>query len=108
MGMFDTIHLPEPLQPPGCVKGVTEFQTKAFGCLLEDYAIGSVLSDSPVLIGVVPETVWCEPEKEEEKGGFIPVYITVWHNVLVGVYASPEEAEARLREVDPGGPDRMA
>lgn len=100
MGMFDTIHLPEPLQLPGCVKGVTEFQTKAFGCLLEDYTIGSVLSDSPVLIGVVPETAWCEPEKEEEKGGFIPVYITVWHSILVGVYASPEEAEARLREVD--------
>lgn len=25
---------------------------------------------------------------------------TIWHNILVGVYASQEEAEARLREVD--------
>lgn len=39
MGIIDTIHLPEPLQLPGCVKGVTEFLTNAFGCLLEDLSV---------------------------------------------------------------------
>jgi hypothetical protein len=98
MGMFDTIHLPVPLQLPGCEKGVTDFQTKAFGSLLEDYTIGSCCRASPVLIGVVPETAFgVKSDKVEgESGTFVHcVSGYVWHCILVGVYAEPERKRKR-------------
>lgn len=100
MGMFDTVHLAEPLQIPGCKEPVTEIQTKVFGNYLLDYSVGSLLEESPVLIGVVEERVWCDVEDAGEETRFHPVYFTVWHRILAGVYLDAEAAEERLKTVD--------
>lgn len=100
MGLFDTVHLPEPLRLPGCDEPVTEVQTKVFGNLMEDYVVGSVIQHSPVLIGVVEETIWCRPKLQGTQGTTHPVYFTIWHGILAGVYLDRAEAEARLRTVD--------
>ena len=60
MGMFDTIHLPEPLQLPGCVKGVTVFQTKASGCLFEDLRVPVSADRDPFCLVTVKEHNWME------------------------------------------------
>ena len=100
MGMFDTIRLSEALQVPGLPEPVTEIQTKKFGRLLLEYTIGSVLQDSPVLYGLVEESIWCPPQGDEEKGTNYPVYLVVWHNILAGVFLDAKEAEKRLHTVD--------
>ena len=40
MGMYDTIHLPEPIDCAACEAHITSTQTKAFDSTLEDYWIG--------------------------------------------------------------------
>jgi len=100
MGLFDTVHLSNPLRLPESDRPVTHFQTKEFGSAMRDFTIGSVLNESPVLIGVVKDSVWCEPREKGGKGTSHPVYIAVWHRILAGVYLDPAEAEARLRSVD--------
>ncbi len=100
MGMFDTVHLSEPLKIPGCKERVTEIQTKIFGNYLMEYSMGSVLEESPVLIGVVEERVWCDSDEGSGEHRFHPVYFAIWHRILAGVFLDPEAAEARLGTVD--------
>jgi len=100
MGLFDTVHLSEPIRLAECDKLVTEIQTKEFGNAMRDYFIGSVLDQSPVLIGVVEESVWCEPREEGGEGKLHPVYFAIWHRILAGVYLDSSEAEERLHTVD--------
>lgn len=100
MGLFDTIHLSEPLRLAECDKPVTEIQTKAFGSAMRDFFVGSVLDESPVLIGVVEESIWCEPREEGGEGKLHPVYLAIWHRILAGVYLDPSEAEERVKSVD--------
>jgi len=78
MGLFDTIHLSEPLRLAECDGPVTEIQTKEFGSAMRDYFVGSVLDESPVLIGVVEESIWCEPREEGGEGKLHPVYLAIW------------------------------
>mgnify|MGYP006278433663 FL=1 len=100
MGLFDTVHLLEPLELPGLDEPVTEIQTKHFGSVMEDYTVGSILPESPVLIGILEETVWCKGETEGEEGRLVPVYFAIWHRILAGVYLDSKAAEERLRTVD--------
>ncbi len=97
MGLFDTVHLSEPLELPGCEEPVIEIQTKHFGSVMAHYTVGSILSQSPVLIGVLEETVWWKGETEGEEGTLVPVYFAIWHRILAGVYLDTKEAEERLR-----------
>lgn len=100
MGLYDTVHLEKPLSVPGWDETVDSIQTKGFGNSMQDYVVGSVLHESPVLIGIVEETIWCAPKNEGEDGKTHPVYFAIWHRILAGVYLDPSEAEARLTTVD--------
>jgi hypothetical protein len=101
MGMFDTIYLKKPLICPDC--GAEEFslQTKHFDCCMADFKIGSVLSGSPVLIGIIKETIWCNAcHKAGRQSARSPVYLVIWHSLLAAVEQDLAKAEARLAAVD--------
>lgn len=101
MGMFDTIHLKEPLICPDCGTKVSSIQTKHFDSCMADFKIGSVLSGSPVLIGIVKETLWCNAcYKAGGQQGEPAVYLVIWHSLLAGVEQDLAKAEARLAAVD--------
>lgn len=100
MGLFDTIHLTSPIRVPGWKAPVEQFQTKHFGCTLQEYTVGSLLSESPVLLGIVEEHLWGGSEQTGGKGETHVVYLAVWHHILAGVYLDADEAERRLQSVD--------
>ena len=101
MGMFDTIHVKTPLICPTCRAEIRSLQTKEFGSVMTHLKIGSVLRDSPVLSGIVKETLWCDAchsAKREQTNP--PVYLIIWHTILAGVEQDLTQAEARLAAVD--------
>lgn len=100
MGLFDTIHFPEPLHVPGWKEPVASTQSKHFGSFMRDYTVGCLLPESPVLIGVVEEELWCAPEEDGGEGQRHPVYLAIWHRIFAGAYLEAEQAEERLRTVD--------
>lgn len=100
MGLFDTIHFPEPLHVPGFSRPVTETQTKLFANAMRNYSVGSILPEAPVLIGVVEDFIWCAPEPGEHQGKQHPIYFVIWHRVLAGIYLDAEAAQQRLHSVD--------
>lgn len=101
MGMFDTIHLKKPLHCPDCGIEVFSLQTKHFDSCLADFKIGSILSGSPVLIGIIKETLWCNAcYKAGKQPAESPVYLVVWHSLLAGVEQDLAKAEACLAAVD--------
>lgn len=100
MGLFDTIHLKTPLLCPSCGAEIFDIQTHEIGDTMSDYRIGSVLTYSPVLSGILKERLWCSTcHKAEKKGDFL-VYLVIWHSVLAGVEQDPERAAARFASVD--------
>ena len=108
MGMFDTIHVKTPLICPTCGAGVRSLQTKEFECIMAHFKIGSVLSGSSVMTGIVKESLWCEAcyQARRESGDKAdpppepPVYLVIWHSILAGVEQDLAQAEARLAAVD--------
>jgi hypothetical protein len=100
MGLFDTVRFDEPLRVPGWECPVIETQTKHFGSSMQTYTVGSILSESPVRIGVVEDSLWCASEPAGAAGQTHPVYFAIWHHILAGVFLDAEEAEQRLRSVD--------
>ena len=100
MGMFDTIHVDKPLLCPVCGAEIRSLQTKEFGSSLDDYQIGSLLSGSAVLSGIVKDRLWCEVCCKANQPSDSPVYLVVWHSVLAGVEQELGKAEARLAAVD--------
>ena len=100
MGLFDTVRFDQPLRVPGWERPVIDMQTKHFGNSMQTYTIGSILSESPVLIGVVEDSLWCVPEQAGDPGQTHPVYFVIWHRILAGVYLDAAQAEERLRTVD--------
>jgi len=99
MGMFDTIHLKQPLICPVCGGGQYTQQTHAFEDVMADYRIGSMVSGG-VHSGIVKETLWCPPCHEAGNRADSPVYLVIWHSILVGVEQDLSRAEARLATVD--------
>ena len=101
MGMFDTIHVKTPLTCPTCGAEIHSLQTKELSDSMAHFKIGSVLKDSPVLTGIVQETLWCnachEARREQTNP---PVYLVIWHSILAGVEQDLAQAEARLAAVD--------
>ena len=57
MGMFDTIHVKTPLLCPTCGAEILRLQTKGLSDSMAHFKIGSLLKDSPVLTGIVKETL---------------------------------------------------
>ena len=100
MGMFDTIHVKTPLLCPTCGTEVRSLQTKEFDCIMAHYKIGSLVTASPVLTGIVKETLWCAACRESGQPTESPVYLVIWHSVLAGVEQDLAKAEARLSAID--------
>lgn len=99
--MFDTIHFKKPLICPVCGAEESSLQTKHFDSCMAHFKIGSVLSGSPVLIGIIKETLWCDAcHKAGRHPAESPVYLIVWHSLLAGVEQDLAKAEARLAAVD--------
>ncbi len=101
MGMFDAIHLKKPLICPDCGAEESSLQTKHFDSCMAHFKIGSVLSGSPVLIGIIKETLWCDAcHKAGRQPADSPVYLIIWHSLLAGVEQDFAKAEERLAAVD--------
>ena len=108
MGMFDTIQLKTPLICPTCGAEILSLQTKELSDSMAHFKIGSVLRDSPVLTGIVKETLCCEAcyqarrESDDKADPLLepPVYLVIWHSILAGVEQDLAQAEARLTTVD--------
>ncbi len=100
MGMFDTIIFKTPLKCSACGAECTSTQTKEFDCLLADYRIGSVVSGSAVLSGIIKESAWCNACHKAGQRTEWDIYLIIWHSVLAGVEEDLAKAEARLASVD--------
>ena len=101
MGMFDTIHVKTPLLCPTCGAEILSLQTKELSDSMAHFKIGSVLKDSPVLTGIVKETLWCSACHEAKREQTNPVvHLVIWHSILAGVEQDLAKAEARLAAVD--------
>ena len=101
MGMFDTIHVKTPLLCPTCGAEILSLQTKDLSDSMAHFKIGSVLRDSPVLTGIVKETLWCSACHDAKREQTTPpVYLVIWHSILAAVEQDIAKAEARLAAVD--------
>ena len=98
--MFDTIHLKTPLLCPACGADVRSLQTKEFDCIMAHYKIGSLVTASPVLTGIVKETLWCDACHKAGQPTESPVFLVIWHSVIAGVVQDLAKAEARLCAID--------
>ena len=98
--MFDTIHIKTPLLCPNCGAEERSLQTKELGKSMAHYKIGSVLTWSPVLTGILKETFWCSACHKAGQSTESPVYVVIWHSILAGVEQDLAKAEARLAAVD--------
>ncbi|POR05328.1 hypothetical protein AU468_01210 [Alkalispirochaeta sphaeroplastigenens] len=100
MGIFDTVRFDPPRACVNCGTAITEVQTKVFEPGLREYHVGDLIQGSPILSGVIREELYCPgcAGSDHRKPQF--VWFSLWHTLLVGVYDTPREAEARLQEVD--------
>jgi hypothetical protein len=99
--MFDTIHLKTPLICPVCGSEVRSLQTKEFECVMAHFKIGSVLSGSSVMTGILKDSLWCSACHEAQRDQTNPpIYLVIWHSILAGVEQDLAKAEARLAAVD--------
>ena len=99
MGLFDTIIVDPPLTCSRCGSEL-EIQTKHFDSIMLTYRIGSVLSGSPVLSGILPETVFCSECHRAGREHDDQIFLVVRHSILAGVERSEADAESRLTSID--------
>jgi len=100
MGMFDTVRLEPPLVCPACGHEESTLQTHHFGETLATYRAGMIVSDCPVLTGILRDTFWCSVCHNAEMETASELYIVIWHSILVGVEWKREDAERKLKAVD--------
>lgn len=93
MGMFDTIHFPQPLTCAACQAGISSTQTKAFENLLEDYHIGDCIGHAEEL-RIVREGLYCEKCRVFDRQY---VYFVVYRGILTDITQDLAEAERQLR-----------
>ena len=96
MGLFDTVCMNPPRRCRNCGAEIDQVQTKAFDPGLREYEVGDVITGSPVISGVIRESMYCPTCNSTPQS----VFFAVWHALLVGVCDEVEDAEARLRNVD--------
>lgn len=99
MGLFDTILLDPPITCPNCGRTL-ELQTKHFEPAMISYRIGSIITGSSVLSGILKEDLFCHDCYKAERDHSVDVWLVVWHSILAGVERSEQAAEARLASVD--------
>jgi len=100
MGMFDTIYLDKAIACKTCGADILDFQTKEFDSCMNHYRIGSVLSGSRVLSGVIKDEAYCRACSDAKRDAWTDVYLVVWHTILAGVETEECKAAARLASVD--------
>lgn len=99
MGLFDTVIVDPPFLCDRC--GATlEIQTKEFDPGMSTYRIGSIISSSPVIAGVVKDSLFCSACHSAGRTASDPLYFVIWHHILAGVERTEEAAVARLASVD--------
>jgi len=101
MGMFDTVHLREPLACATCGAKIDSVQTKEFDCVLANLRIGSVLSGASIRSGIIKDWAYCmECHKSKRSDNRTDFFMVVWHSILVGIETTESAAEKRLAAVD--------
>ena len=104
MGMFDTIIFPRLMKCSLCGKEITSTQTKQFEKLMVNYEVGDLLPGS-FITGIIEETLFCTHEllKEEEKPSSTQlIYVAIWHNILIDVTSTYEDADKKVRSFGTG------
>jgi hypothetical protein len=99
MGLFDTVILDPPLVCSRCSSALV-LQTKHFDPLMMTYRIGSIVSDSPVVTGILEDLTFCDRCRREGRESTEPIYLVVWHHILAGVERSEADAESLLASID--------
>lgn len=100
MGTPDTIHLDNPIKCKFCGEEINSIQTHELYNLMQNYHIGEYVK-SNILSGIIKETVYCPNKKCKRKEKATQfVYITIWHNIVIGVYEKQSEAESAIQSVD--------
>ncbi|TVR51774.1 MAG: hypothetical protein EA426_19710 [Spirochaetaceae bacterium] len=100
MGLFDTIIVDPPLTCSRC--GVElEIQTKHFDPAQMTYRVGSRISGSPVLSGILAESVFClDCRRAGREQPDDAIFLVIWHSILAGVERTEPDAESRLASID--------
>ena len=100
MGMFDTMALEKPLICPSCGHEESTVQTHLFGETLSTYRTGMIVSDCPVLSGILRETFWCSACHNKDLENAPELFVVIWHAILVAVEWTQEDAARKLASVD--------
>ena len=100
MGMFDTIYLDKAIACKTCGADILDFQTKEFDSCMNHYRIGSVLSGSRVLSGIIKDEAYCQACSDAKRHAWTDVYMVVWHTIFAGVETEESKAQTRLASVD--------
>lgn len=96
MGIFDAILFETPFLCKHCGSPIDQVQTKVFEPGLNEYRTGDVIGSSPIMSGIIRETLYCPSCNKNAQ----TVYLAMWHSVFVGSFSSHNEAERRINEVD--------
>ncbi len=93
MGMFDTIHFPQPLTCTACQARITSTQTKEFENFLEEYHIGDCIGHAEE-VRIVREGLYCEKCRVFDRQY---VYFVVYRGILTDITQDLDEADRQLR-----------
>ena len=93
MGMFDTIHLPQPVICTTCQAQIRSTQTKAFDPLQNDFYLGDCIGHAEE-IRIVREGLYCDACRAYDQQF---IYLVVYRGILVDCVADLETAETQLR-----------
>ncbi|HKK48550.1 MAG TPA: hypothetical protein VJ932_05605 [Alkalispirochaeta sp.] len=96
MGLFDTVFMTPSRRCSNCGSDIDQVQTKAFEPGLREYAVGDMITGTPIVSGVVREDLYCPSCNQTPQ----QVFFAVWHSLLVGICDDANEAEERIRNVD--------
>lgn len=95
MGLFDTVEFDRPIECKVCGKEHNDVQTKHFENLMISYKVGDVLP-CHIITGVLEEYFYCSHDDESIESSKQKIYFVIWHNILVDVMETYEDAEQRL------------
>ncbi|MGQ4874857.1 MAG: hypothetical protein ACP6IY_12385 [Promethearchaeia archaeon] len=101
MGLFDTIKFPRPIKCVKCGKEHKSTQTKMFENLMLTYKVGDSLPKY-IITGVLVETIYCDHDEKQESSFDQEVYLAVWHNILIDICESYDEAEKKVNNFSIG------
>ncbi|WP_028571403.1 hypothetical protein [Desulfonatronum lacustre] len=93
MGIYDTVHFPQPLTCTACQARITSTQTKAFENILGDFRIGDCIGHAEEL-RIVREGLYCNACRTLNQQS---VYFVVYRGILTDIAHDLAEAERHLR-----------